>query len=125
SRLLPSFPTRRSSDLLEAVCLNNIDFQALDRPGQTARIRLSSTTVWVKHEGNPSASNFVTVAYTRGGKVYRLKARSVVMAGGCWTSKLVIRDLTSAHRQAYDQFYRSPCMMANVALRNWRFLYKL
>jgi len=110
---------------LEAVCLNNIDFQALDRPGQTARIRLSSTTVWVKHEGNPSASNFVTVAYTRGGKVYRLKARSVVMAGGCWTSKLVIRDLTSAQRQAYDQFYRSPCMMANVALRNWRFLYKL
>jgi spermidine dehydrogenase len=44
------------------------------------------------------------------------------MAGGCWTSKLIVRDLPSTHRQAYDQFYRSPCMMANVALRNWRFL---
>ena len=110
---------------LEAVCRNNIDFQALDRPGQPSRIRLDSTTVWVRHESTPSASNFVTVAYTRGGKVYRVKARSVVMAGGCWTSKLVVRDLPSAHRQAYDQFYRSPCMMANVALRNWRFLYKL
>jgi spermidine dehydrogenase len=110
---------------LEAVCRNAIDFQALDRPGQQSRIRLASTTVWVRHESTPSASNFVTVAYTRGGKVYRVKARSVVMAGGCWTSKLVVRDLPSAHRQAYDQFYRSPCMMANVALRNWRFLYKL
>ena len=110
---------------LEAVCRNNIDFQALDRPGQPTRIRLGSTTVWVKHERNPLASKFVTVAYTHGGKVYRLKARSVVMAGGCWTSKLVVRDLPSTHRQAYDQFYRSPCMMANVALRNWRFLYKL
>jgi spermidine dehydrogenase len=79
----------------------------------------------VKHEGDPSKSSFVTIGYTRGNKVYRIKARSVVMAGGCWTSKLIVRDLPSSHRQAYDQFYRSPCMMANVALRNWRFLYKL
>lgn len=110
---------------LETVCRNNIDFKALDRPGQPARIRLRCTTVWVKHEGSPSASSYVNVGYTSGGKVYRLKARSAVMAGGCWTSKLVIRDLPSAHGDAYDQFYRSPCMMANVALRNWRFLYKL
>jgi spermidine dehydrogenase len=110
---------------LENVCRNNINFQALDRPGQPARIRLGSTTVWVQHEGNPAASQFVTIAYTKAGKVYRLKARSVVMAGGCWTSKLVVRDLPSAHRQAYDQFYRSPCMVANVALRNWRFMYKM
>lgn len=110
---------------LEAVCRNNIDFQSLDRPGQPARIRLASTAVWVQHEGNPAASNFVTIAYTRDGKLYRLKTRSVVMAGGCWTTKRVIRDLPSAHRQAYDQFFRSPCMMANVALRNWQFLYKL
>ncbi len=110
---------------LEAVCRNKINFSALDRPGQSARIRLDSTVVWVEHEGDPGKSKFVTVAYTRGGKVYRLKARSVVMAGGCWTSKHVVRDLPSAQRQAYDQFYRSPCLVANVAVRNWRFLYKL
>jgi spermidine dehydrogenase len=110
---------------MDAVCRNDIDFQALDRPGQPTRIRLASTTVWVQHEGNPSKSHFVTVAYTRGGKLYRLKARSVVMAGGCWTTKRVIRDLPATHRQAYEHFYRSPCMMANVALRNWQFLYKL
>lgn len=110
---------------LEAVCRNNINFAALDRVGQQARIRLNSTVVSVKHEGAPAASHAVTVAYTRGGKVYRVKARSVVMAGGCWTSKLVVRDLPEAQREAYDQFYRSPCMMANVAVRNWRFLYKL
>src|SRR5208283_6245932 len=28
-------------------------------------------------------------------------------------------------RRAYAQFFRSPCLMANVALRNWRFLYKM
>jgi spermidine dehydrogenase len=54
-----------------------------------------------------------------------VKARSVVMAGGCWTTKHIVRDLPSAQREAYSQFYRSPCLMANVALRNWRFLYKM
>ena len=122
-RLIPdSIPGPNS---LEAVCRNDIDFQALDRPGQATRIRLASTAVWVQHEGKPSTSNFVTVAYTRAGKLYRIKARSVVMGGGCWTTKRVVRDLPDTHRKAYDQFYRSPCMMANVALRNWRFLYKL
>ncbi|MEJ2010217.1 MAG: NAD(P)-binding protein [Acidobacteriota bacterium] len=110
---------------LGAVCRNRIDFSALDRPGQPARIRLGSTVVWVKHDGDAASSNTVTVAYTRGGKVYRLRARSVVMAGGCWTSKLIVRDLPDPQRQAYGQFYRSPCMMANIAVRNWRFLYKL
>ncbi|HEX7362213.1 MAG TPA: NAD(P)-binding protein [Bryobacteraceae bacterium] len=110
---------------LEAVCRNKINFPALDRAGQATRIRLGSTAVWVQHEGEPAKSNFVTIGYTRGGKVYRLKARSVVMAGGCWTSKMIVRDLPAMQRQAYDQFYRSPCMIANVAVRNWRFLYKL
>jgi len=33
--------------------------------------------------------------------------------------------LPETHRQAYAEFYRSPCMMVNVAVRNWNFLYKL
>jgi spermidine dehydrogenase len=47
------------------------------------------------------------------------------MAGGSWTTRQVVRDLPASHRQAYAQFFRSPCLMANVALRNWRFLYDM
>jgi spermidine dehydrogenase len=36
-----------------------------------------------------------------------------------------VRDLTDDRKDAYAQFYRSPCMMANVAVRNWKFLYKM
>ena len=54
-----------------------------------------------------------------------VRARSVVMAGGSWTTKHIVRDLPASHREAYAQFYRSPCLMANVAVRNWRFMYKL
>ncbi len=110
---------------LSAVCRNNVDFAALDREGQTTRIRVAATVVGVGHDGNPEVSRSVRVTYTREGKVYRLKARSVVMAGGSWSTKYAVRDLPSAQREAYSQFYRSPCLMANVAVRNWRFLYKL
>ena len=65
------------------------------------------------------------VVYTRAGKTYRVKARTVVMAGGGWTTRHMVRDLPQAQQEAYSQFYRSPCMMANVALRNWRFLYNM
>jgi spermidine dehydrogenase len=57
--------------------------------------------------------------------LYSVKARSAVMAGGCWTTKHILKDLPQTQRRAYAQFYRSPCMMVNVAVRNWRFLYKM
>src|ERR1700733_6402992 len=110
---------------LGEVCRNAVNFAALDRRGSAARIRLDSTAVWVKHDGQPARSQFVSVAYTRGGKTYRLRTRSVVMAGGSWTTRHIVRDLPADRAAAYRQFYRAPCMMANVAVRNWRFLYKL
>jgi spermidine dehydrogenase len=113
------------SPAIEDVCRNGLNFAALDHAGAAARIRLDSTVVWAKHDGDPAKSESVTIAYTRGGKTYRVKARSVVMAGGSWTTKHVVRDLPADRKEAYSQFYRSPCMVANVAVRNWRFLYKL
>jgi spermidine dehydrogenase len=110
---------------LEGVCRGTVNFDALDRPGSVARIRLASTVVSVLHDGDPAKADTLTVAYARAGKVHRAKARSVIMAGGSWTTKHIVRDLPSAHRDAYAQFYRSPAMMVNVAVRNWRFLEKL
>jgi spermidine dehydrogenase len=107
------------------VCRNNINFAVLDYPDSPGRIRLNSTAVWVKHDGDPEKSESVSILYTRAGKTYRVKARSAVMAGGGWTTKHVVRDLPENQQKAYSQFYRSPCMMANVAVRNWRFLYNM
>jgi spermidine dehydrogenase len=110
---------------MDAVCRGRVDFSALDQTSSPARVRLNSTAVWVQHEGEPAKSEFVSVIYAQGKKLFRVKARTVVMAGGCWTTKHIVRDLPALQRDAYEQFYRSPCMMANVALRNWRFLYSM
>ncbi len=110
---------------VESVCRNRVKFSALDQAGSSARVRLSSTAIHIEHDGDAAKAGSVTVVYLKAGKLYRVKARSVVMAGGCWTTKHIVKDLPEAHRAAYAQFYRSPCMMANVAVRNWRFLYKM
>jgi spermidine dehydrogenase len=110
---------------VEAVSRNTVKPAVLDTPGAAARIRLSATVLSVHHDGDPAKAEFLTIAYARDGKVFRVKARSAVVAGGSWTAKHIVTDLPSAHRQAYAQFYRSPCMMANVAVRNWRFLEKM
>ncbi len=110
---------------VEGVSANQLNHSALDVPGTETRIRVSSTAISVQHDGEADKANFVTIVYVKAGKLYRLKARSVVMAGGSWTTKHIVKDLPKAQREAYGKFYRSPCMMANVAVRNWRFLYKL
>jgi spermidine dehydrogenase len=110
---------------VDAVSRGTVKFDTLDSPGAPARIRLSSTTVSVRHDGDPAKAETLSIAYTRDGKVFRVRARSAVMAGGSWTTKHIVQDLPQEHRAAYAQFYHSPCMMANVAVRNWRFLYKM
>jgi spermidine dehydrogenase len=110
---------------VEGVTSGRLNFAALDAAESPARVRLSSTVISVKHDGDPAKSEWVSVVYARDGKLFRVRARSAVMAGGCWTTKHIVRDLPSQHRAAYAQFYRSPSLMMNVAVRNWRFLYKM
>ena len=110
---------------IDDVTRGQIKFAALDVVGAPARVRLSSTALSVRHDGDPAKAATVSIAYLKDGKVFRVKARSAVIAGGSWTAKHILKDLPEAHRKAYAQFYRSPCLMANVAVRNWRFLQKM
>ena len=121
--LIPgAFPGPRTVD---AVWRNDVRFAELDRRGQPTRIRLNATVVRVEHVGDPARASHVMVTYAKGGRLFRVRARRVVMAGGSWTTKHIVRDLPASHRDAYAQFHRSPCLMANVAVRNWRFLYRM
>jgi spermidine dehydrogenase len=110
---------------VEGVTRGTVNFTALDVSTTPVRLRLSSTVVSVKHDGDPAKADTLTIIYAEGGKLFRVRARSAVMAGGSWTTKHIVRDLPAERRAAYAQFYRSLCMMVNVAVRNWRFLYKM
>jgi spermidine dehydrogenase len=112
----------------EDVIGGRVNFAALDRSGQPTRIRLGATVVRVEHSdarGVVGASNQVIVAFERGGRVYRARARAVVMASGGWINRRVVADLPADIGSAYSAFQYAPALVVNVALTNWRFLYRL
>ncbi|UCG74216.1 MAG: NAD(P)-binding protein [Chromatiales bacterium] len=109
----------------EDIITGRINFAALDRAGQPLRMRLSSTVLRVAHDGEPGAADTVSIVYTRDGEIRGVRAKAVVMATGGWMNRYVVRDLPAAYREAYEQFQHVPFLVANVALTNWQFLYKL
>ena len=102
---------------MAGICRGAVQFDELDHPESPTRLRLSSTVISVHPAGE--------IVYESGGKLYRVHSHAVILAGGSWTAKHIVRDLPSACREAYAQFHRAPCLMANVAVRNWRFLDRL
>jgi spermidine dehydrogenase len=108
---------------VENICRTAINFDALDKRCRSTRLRLGVTVVSVEHQGDPASADRVRVVYARQGKLYSVTAQSVIMAGGSWTAKHIIKNVPLALQSAYAQFYRAPCLMANVFVRNWKFLY--
>lgn len=121
-KMIPgAFKGRRLSELL----LDRINFGVLDQPANAVRLRQSSTVIAVKHDGDPAKAKKVTVWYERGGRLYKVKAKGVVMAGQQHVNRHICRDIDDSYRQAMQSFHHAPILTVNVALRNWRFLDKL
>lgn len=119
-------PDSISGDLsFDAVLNNSVRFEALDRSNNPTRIRLGTTVLGVEHERAEASNSDMVVTYEKEGKLYRVKAKGVSIASGGWISKYVLRDCPEDIRRAYDQFVYAPALIVNVALTNWRFLYKL
>jgi spermidine dehydrogenase len=119
ARMLPEAISGDGS--LQAVATGAVNFSALDREGAPVRLRLQSTAVHIRHDGSQS----VLVTYVQAGKLYRVRAKAVVMGSGGWVNRNIVQDLPSSHVQAYEQFRYGPVLTANVAVRHWRFFDKL
>jgi spermidine dehydrogenase len=109
----------------EEILFNPINFSALDRAENRVSIRLNATAIDVRHAGSAANSDRVHVIYHQDGEVKRIKARTVVMSIGGWVARNIVGDMPAHIAQAYSQFYHSPVLVVNVALRNWRFMDKL
>jgi len=122
-KLIPgAFPGGSS---MSEIIYGPVQWGALDRPNQPVRMRLSSLVVDVQHDGSPESARRIFVTYHNNGKLYRVTAKRVVMAGHQHLNKRIVRDLPPEHQWAMDQFHHAPMLTLNVALRNWRFMEKL
>jgi spermidine dehydrogenase len=101
------------------------NYAKLDEKSSALRIRLNSTAVRVKHVGDPATAKEVEVAYARGGKVYTVKAKQVILA--CWNMMIpyLCEDLPEGQKEALAFATKVPLLYTNVLLRNWTAFQKL
>ena len=114
----------QGQDNFADIMTGRITFDRLDDPGERLRMRLGATVIHTAHEKAPGQSEFIWISYVKDGRVHRVKARGVVMASGGWMNRYVVSDLPRDYRTAYEAFHHAPFLVANVAVRNWRFLAK-
>jgi len=110
---------------MEEILYNPIVFSALDRPENPINMRLNATAVDISHDGPIENAQHVNVSYFQDGKIRKVKSKTVTVAIGGWIARNIVSDMPEPITQAYSQFYHSPVLVANVAVRNWRFLDKL
>jgi len=110
---------------MEDVGAAHVDYSALDRPGQTTRLRLNSTVVHVQHAGDASTATEAVTSYVRGGRTYRVRSRAVVMA--CWNMLIpyLVPDLPPAQKESLAFGVKGPLVYTSVAVRNWKAFEKL
>lgn len=110
---------------LEGVHNGRVKWAELDRKGESTRIRVGATVVRIEHAQTASNGEHVVVTYELGNKLYRTRARAVVVAAGGAMARAVLSDMPDEMRAAYATFQHAPALVVNVALDNWRFLHKL
>ena len=115
-KLIPDFVHGRTvPDVLTA----RANYARLDRPNSRVRIRLNSTVVRVKHDGDPAGAKQLDVLYVKHGKLFRVRASQCVMA--CWNTVIsyICPELPVKQRQALASEQKVPIVYTNVLLRNW------
>jgi spermidine dehydrogenase len=110
---------------MEDVGAAHVDYAALDRAGQTARVRLNSTVVHVRHDGDSAKAREAITSYVRGGKTYRVRSRAVVMA--CWNMFIpyLVPELPASQKEALAFNVKAPLVYTSVAVKNWTAFQKL
>ncbi|MEM1246260.1 MAG: NAD(P)-binding protein [Acidobacteriota bacterium] len=108
----------------EDLVLARFDYSKLDQP-QATRIRLSSTVINVRHAGDPATATEALVSYVKGGQLYRVRSKGVVMA--CYNKMIphIVEGLPSEQDEALRQQQKCPLQYTTVGLRNWRAIHEI
>ena len=110
---------------MEDSVTSRVNYARLDDPKSSARIRLNSTVVRVRHDGQPGRAKFVDVTYVQNGKAHRVRGKAVVMA--CYNAIVpyLCPELPEPQKAALRLAVRQPNVYTNVAIRNWTSFQKI
>jgi spermidine dehydrogenase len=108
-------PAVAPGSTMDDIVLAPFDYDALDRAGETTRIRLSATCVNVRDAGDE-----VRVGYVRDGVPYRVAGKHVVLACFHMMIPYLMPTLPQAQRDALAQNVKTPLVYTNVLVRDWQ-----
>jgi len=118
-------PEVLSGNSVEDLITTKANYAKLDVESSPVRIRLNSTAVRVRHEGEAASAKQVEITYSRVGKLYTVRAPFAVLA--CWNMVIpyICSELPEKQKEALHSEAKVPLLYTNVALRNWTAFQKL
>ena len=121
-RLVPdAIPGSTQEDIGSA----HVNYEVLDRPTNVTRVRLNSTVLSVRHEGDPASAREVIVSYRTASELRQVRGRACVMA--CWNMFIpyLVPELPAAQKEALANNVKGPIVYTNVFLKDWKAFEKL
>jgi len=102
-----------------------VEYDKLDSPDSSMRIRLSSTVVRVQNENSPSDAKTVKIAYMHGGQLRAVRARNCILA--CYNSLIstLVPEIPQHQKDALAYPAKVPLIYTNVLIRRWTAFQKL
>ena len=103
----------------EDVLTTTFEYGKLDDASSPVRLRLNSTVVRVRHDGDPGSAEEVSVDYVLNGNASRVRAKHCVLA--CYNAAIpyLCPELPAEQREALSIGIKMPILYTNVLLKNW------
>ena len=104
----------------EDIVMATLDYSKLDEVASRVRLRLNSTVIRVRHDGDPRTAKQVGIDYVQGGRAHRVRAKRCVLA--CYNSVIpaLCPELPESQREALAIPLKTPMLYTSVALNNWQ-----
>jgi len=113
-------PRAAEGSTYEDIVGAKFNYARLDEASSPVRLRLNSTVVGVRHNGDPQHAKTVSIDYVQAGKALRVHAKHCVLA--CYNSIIpsLCPEMPPKQREALAMPVKTPMIYTSVALRNWR-----
>jgi len=110
---------------VEDVVIARADYSKLEVSDSPIRLRLNSAVVAARNLGNPTNTQEVEVTYARGKDLFKVRAKSCVLA--CWNMMIpfLCPELPDEQKEALHYLVKVPLVYGTVGIRSWKAFQKL
>ena len=123
NRLIPAAVPGKQD--MNTIVQSAVQYDKLDSPDSSTRIRLSSTVVRVQNETSPGDGKTVKIAYINGGKLKAVRGRNCILA--CYNALIpsLVPEIPQHQKDALAYPAKVPLIYTNVLIRRWTAFQKL